>query len=176
MFGVAVEKNGAWQHCQMNKQLIGSFYCLKCRGCCRFAEAVSVWTPTVSAEEEKILSSSGAIICKSKLATVPGAEAAEYACSLLNQEDNKCRLYTDRPLECRLYPFVINAVSSKVFLCVDLNCPFAREHFRDVQFVQYVEYLSGYFNSKPALELLRSQRQLIQSYPADMPELFEILL
>ena len=162
----------------MIKQLLDSDACLKCRGCCRFSEADSVWTPLLSRNEQEILSGvchgGPGMIKNGRLATVPAKEGAIHYCVLFSPSGNTCRCYEQRPLECRLYPFLINSVDGKVFLSVDMNCPFAREHSGDDAFKEYVSYLAEYLNSAPLLELLRAEKRLLQSYPGRMPELAEI--
>jgi len=162
----------------MIRQLLNSDTCLKCRGCCRFSEADSLWTPLLSRREQEILSTAcpgeQGMIKNGRLATVPAKEDAIHYCVLFSPEENTCRCYEQRPLECRLYPFLIDSVGGKVFLSMDMNCPFAREHSGEDVFKEYVSYLADYLNSAPLLELLRAEKRLIQSYPGRMPELAQI--
>lgn len=162
----------------MIKQLLDSDTCLKCRGCCRFSAADSVWTPLLSRNEQEILSGvcpgEPGMIKNGRLTTVPAKEGAIHYCVLFSPSANTCRCYEQRPLECRLYPFLINSIDGKAFLSVDMNCPFAREHSGDGVFKEYAAYLAEYLNSAPLLELLRAEKRLLQSYPGRMPELAEI--
>ncbi len=160
-------------------QLPGSDVCLKCRGCCRFREKNSVWTPLLSSEERDRVSMSfpgEELVAGGRLSTVPAPEEGLHYCALFSPSGNSCRFYSRRPLECRLYPFLINLDpgSGRVFLCVDTNCPFAAEHYNDASFREYASCLADYLNSPEILELFRRERRLLQSYPGKMPEFAEI--
>lgn len=164
----------------MIRQLLDRDTCLKCRGCCRFPEPWSLWTPLLSRKEEKIITAAcpekNDLVADGRLATVPASGEGLHYCVLFSPEKNACSLYSLRPLECRLYPFLVNVNrdNGKAFLCVDMNCPFAAEHYGDPGFGEYVSYLADHLNSPPLLELFRREKRLLQSYPEKMPELAEI--
>jgi len=144
----------------MLKQIIPEEFCLKCDGCCRFAEVNSVWFPHLLKAEEKI-------IPKGKLRIVLDKKSGNFICSFLNAKNNKCKIYSIRPFECCLYPFLLNrdAESDKIFLAVDTNCTFVKENLKKPEFKKYTEYLTTLFNSLDFSELMKNNPQLIQSYP-----------
>jgi len=163
----------------MIKQIIPKETCLKCQGCCRFLEAESCWLPTLLNEEIALLSKDPAcqkiISAKKKIKPVFSDKNNNYICHFLSPEDNKCKIYPFRPLECQLYPFLINYSQDRVWLAVDLNCPFVEPHLETELFRQYVQYLNGLFASVEFKKLLKENPQTIQVYP-DARNLMEIII
>ncbi|MFH1199091.1 MAG: YkgJ family cysteine cluster protein [Candidatus Omnitrophota bacterium] len=159
------------------KQIIPSKFCLECKGCCRFRDLNSAWSPALlNIEIEKLMEDgiSSLVITQEKhLRVEPFEGENNFVCALLNTADNKCKIYQTRPLECQIYPFVINLRKSKVFLAVDLRCPFAQSNKDSEEFKEYSEYLAGFFNQSAQLDLLRTNPQIIQQY-IDVLNLAEI--
>lgn len=158
----------------MIKQFIPDEYCLKCRGCCRFAEEDSVWSPCLLDEDMKELSENNlapSIISshkKVRLVLFHGIgkyKENNFACSLLGQEDNRCKIYSFRPFECQLYPFLLNKKGKKVFLAADLNCPYARENLETPLLKKYTRYLNKLLSRPRRLSSLKNNPQIIQEYP-----------
>ena len=149
----------------MMKQLVTQDFCLKCRGCCRFKEADSVWAPTVLDEEEKLIPTF-AISSNKKIRALPSAEKINnFICSFLNSQDNKCNIYEGRPFECRLYPFIINRKENKAFLALDLNCPFVKENIDSEGLKEYSRELAELLNSPRYKICFKDNPRIIQAYP-----------
>jgi len=152
----------------MIKQFVPSEYCLKCKGCCRFREQESAWSPCLLDDEiQELLDKDvpAAYISKSrKIMPVPAPQGEGFICPFLGPNDNKCRIYELRPFECQLYPFLLNLRSGKAILSVDLNCPYAAESAGKPEFKEYLEHLNGYLNSPAQLKLLKDNPQIIQAY------------
>ena len=142
------------------KQLIPSEFCLKCDGCCRFISDDSPWFPRLLKEEEDA-------IPKDKFRPVFNKKDRNFLCPYLNISNNNCKVYKTRPFECRLYPFLINhdEISGKIFLSIDLNCPFARENSKNKEFEKYAESLAASLKRGDFLMILKDNAGLIQSYP-----------
>jgi len=138
------------------KQFLKSDICLKCQGCCRFSAEDSAWVPNLLAEE------AGYCGQGNKIKVVPSEKG--FLCSFLEGSSNKCRIYPGRPLECQLYPFLINRQGNEIFLAVDLNCPFAQEHFNQPEFKEYSEYLRDFLNSPEQLRVFKKNPQMLESY------------
>lgn len=154
----------------MTKQLVPQSACLKCKGCCRFAQAVSIWTPylldkEISALAKDILLPS-MISSSKRICAVPSKTQEFFFCPFLNVGKNKCKIYPRRPFECQLYPFIINRKDKKVFLAVDLQCPFAKGNLESGAFKEYVGYLTSRLNSKSYQDILKNNPQIIQRYDA----------
>jgi len=153
----------------MIKQFVPQEFCLKCRGCCRFKEANSVWSPCLLDEEIQELADKegvpAASICVDRrIQPVTNPDGDGFICPFLGSADNKCRIYNLRPFECRLYPFLINLRKNKVLLSVDINCPYALEKINSQEAKDYIAYLSNFLNSPEQLAMLKDNPQIIQAY------------
>jgi Fe-S-cluster containining protein len=152
----------------MIKQFIPQEVCLKCQGCCRFKEQDSVWSPCLLDEEiQDFLDKNIPPLCLSldkKLMPIPNPQGEGYICSLFDAQVNKCKIYEFRPLECRLYPFLISLRNKKVLLTVDLNCPYIKEKISSKEFKEYTDYLTDFLNSPKQLELLKDNPHILRAY------------
>jgi Fe-S-cluster containining protein len=153
----------------MIKQFIAQEFCLRCQGCCRFSQEDSVWSPCLSDEDLKEFSrnnlSPSVVSYHKKIRLIPFQKQNNFLCSLLGQEDNRCKIYSFRPFECQLYPFLINRKGKKVFLAIDLKCPYAEENLESEIFKKYTRYLVERLNRPRRLSILRNNPQIIQEYP-----------
>jgi Fe-S-cluster containining protein len=180
----------------MIKQFVPQKACLECRGCCRFAEEDSAWVPALLNEEIAHFLNQGAaaalITPRKKLKIVPFPKQKAYLCPLFKYEDNKCKIYDSRPLECQLYPFLICAKEGsggegvnktnagagrmrKIYLAADSNCPFLKEKNNTPDFKEYTRYLVSLLQNPPYAELLRNNPHIAQSY-AEVSQIQEISL
>ena len=153
----------------MIKQFVPSDFCLKCRGCCRFKQVNSVWSPCLLDEEiQELLDKPGipaaSISIDRRIQPVANPDGADFLCPFLGTPDNKCGIYNFRPLECQLYPFLINLRRNKVLLTVDLNCPYAYAQINSPEAKDYIVYLTDQLNSAPLLAMLKDNPQIIQAY------------
>lgn len=171
----------------MIKQFVPQQACLECRGCCRFAQEDSAWVPSLLNEEIEHFLNEGVtatlITPQKKLKMVPFPKQKVYLCPLFHYEENKCKAYDLRPLECRLYPFLICAGEGakasggtrKFYLAADANCPFLKEQDKTADFKEYVRYLVSLLQNPPYAELLRNNPHIIQSY-AEVSKIQELSL
>ena len=153
----------------MIKQFVPQEFCLKCRGCCRFKEANSVWSPCLLNEEiQELLDKPGipaaSISIDRRIQPIANPDGVDFICPFLGALDNKCRIYSTRPFECQLYPFLINLRNGKVLLTVDLNCPYVYKQINSRQAKEYIVYLTDYLNSGPLRSMLKDNPQIIQAY------------
>ncbi len=153
----------------MIKQFVPQEFCLKCKGCCRFKEDNSVWSPCLLDEEMQALVDKPGIPAASitvdrRIQPIADPHGTDFICPFLGPEDNHCKIYADRPFECQLYPFLINLRKGKVLLTVDLNCPYVYQQINSQAAKEYISYLTEYLNSKPLRTLLKDNPQIIQAY------------
>ncbi len=153
----------------MIKQFVPKEACLKCLGCCRFRDELSVWSPCLLEEEavdfadNKDIPAASVSLSK-RLALIPNPNGEGFICPFLNSGNNKCKIYNQRPFECQLYPFLLNLRGGKVILTVDLNCPYVKEKMSTPEFKEYVEYLTAFLNSPTQLEILKDNPHILQAY------------
>lgn len=150
------------------RQLIPKDFCLKCSGCCRFSQQDSIWSPCLLNSEIKKLCQKNfppsLFSTDKRLRLEPSQKGNSFLCPLLNTRNNKCKIYSFRPLECQLYPFLINRNGNSIFLAVDLKCPFAKENLSQEKFREYTRFLTDALNSPQGLDTLRNNLHLIQIY------------
>jgi Fe-S-cluster containining protein len=104
--------------------------CFDCSGCCIFTEADSPWIPYFRSEEIQQAVAAGIAkesfpdLSGSRIRSIPYADLAR--CPALNPDTHECTLYEVRPLDCRLYPFLLmwNDAKEIIYLTLHEACPF----------------------------------------------------
>ncbi|MDD4899584.1 MAG: YkgJ family cysteine cluster protein [Candidatus Omnitrophica bacterium] len=161
----------------MIEQFVPQEICLKCQGCCRFREENSVWAPCLLDEEvQALLEKENLPACtislNKRINPVANPEGEGFICPFLNRQ-NQCRIYSCRPFECQLYPFLINLRNKKVLLTVDLNCPYVKENLKSKEFKDYSEYLAAFLDSPEQKKILHENPQLLVAYE-EVSEIIEL--
>jgi len=168
-------------------QFVKSDYCMNhCRLCCRFSQPQSVWSPALLDSEIRELTCQGvppsAITADKKIRLIPLGEdrqdlplhvGAIFACPFLGKDDNKCKIYPRRPLECQLYPFLINSRDKKVYLSADPGCPYVKESLGGEEFKKYSQGLYQLLSRTDFLKAVKDNPQIVQVYE-DALDLFEL--
>jgi hypothetical protein len=156
----------------MIPQVVASAVCMSCRGCCRFAEADSLWAPSLTTDDITCLLKAGAppalFTAARKVRTVPAGEDAAHVCAFLDCASNACKLYAARPFECALYPFVLMRTPQGDALAVDPQCPYVQEHKGSPAFASFTRALIQELAKPPLRAILRNNRHLFQCYPGVM--------
>lgn len=140
------------------KQFVPSEYCLKCVGCCRFFENPTMWAP-------------------------PGCRLVKtndgYRCEHLKEENNRCVLYSQRPLDCRLYPFLLVKQGSRLQLGLHKSCCFLEEQQPALADIQtYVHYLKQRLATASFIRTIRKNPKIAADYQenveiiADLKDVF----
>ena len=143
----------------MLKQFVPSDYCLKCLGCCRFAESPTIWAPA------------GCSLVKNN---------EGYHCGHLNETDNHCKIYKKRPLDCRLYPFLLVKKGSSLSLGLHKSCCFVEGENPSLQNIRgYADYLKKKVSTRDIVSLIKSNPRVAVDYQGDveivakLPELYK---
>ncbi len=106
-----------------------------------------------------------------------GATEEEGRTELISS-DHRCRIYANRPLECRFYPFLFLKKEGRVWVGVHLSCPAVQEKRHTLFFTNYLLGLKIYFQSQRTVESLRSCLALGGDYTAyadEIEELFSLM-
>jgi len=138
------------------KSCLSSSACLECRGCCCFAS--EAWLPHLLEHEKEAL----------KIIRVHGQEddTGMLVCEFLNKNDHYCRIYAQRPFECRLYPFLLVLRPDKTIdLAAHLACPFVVTMAEGELFKAYTRYLRDFFKNPAVLDLLQAEHGTFHAYP-----------
>lgn len=138
------------------KQFVSSSFCLKCEGCCRFSQRNTVWSPHLLKEEKEKLGK--------KISLLSNPKARNFICAFFDIQNNKCKSYALRPFECWLYPFLINRKNHKVFLAVDLRCPYIEKKLESQGYKKYINHLTRFFRSPGIIKILKNNPKIIQIY------------
>jgi Fe-S-cluster containining protein len=168
------------------KSFVPSEVCLACDGCCRYAEHDSVWSPLFLFEE--ILTLTQKNILPTCLFTHPASrpgeaarinlieEKGDFFCPCLSLPDNKCKIYSHRPLDCRLYPFLFLRRDGKAYLALDKKCPYARKNPGNDKLREDAAALGLFLRSPEAVRIFKENPRIIQEYPvSDDLEMLELL-
>jgi len=156
---------------------VPSEVCLACDGCCRYAEHGSVWAPLFLFEEIVALSEKNVVpSCLFTHSANKAGKAARinliqgkgsFVCPCLSLSDNACKIYSQRPLDCRLYPFLLLRQDGGAFLAVDEKCPYARENIDSQATRKYARGLAALLASPSVVVLMKENSEIIQAYPGD---------
>lgn len=151
-------------------QIVPESWCLECKICCRFPETEGVQTPTWSSLEADWARKAGAdsswflaIPESPSLAPQLHSCGSGYRCPAFQEEQNRCSIYRVRPLDCRLYPFVLtkDAAGTRALLAMDQKCPFIQAHGTDPDLIAYSQQLTRYLDSPLGLAYLKTNPHLI---------------
>ena len=159
------------------EQFVPSKVCLQCDGCCRYKQADSIWRPKLGANDQKSLAAwitSGDVLdSRGYIKTIQAC--GEHFCRFLHREDNTCGIYTGRPLECSLYPFIISSKTpDAVKVYAHLSCPYVQDHLSRADFDAYVAYLKEFFHREETKEFLSRNKAMFHDYSFYVPELLHV--
>lgn len=87
-------------------------------------------------------------------------------CPFFEPATNGCRIYGARPLDCRLYPFLLmrDPATSAVVLGMDMLCPFIQDHRPAPALVEYGRWLASYVEGDEMTATVAANPGLIQAY------------
>jgi Fe-S-cluster containining protein len=158
------------------KQFVTSEVCLKCDGCCRYKETDSIWRPKLGADDHKnlaaLITAGDVLDGRGYIKTIQSC--GENFCRFLNGADNTCGIYTKRPFECSLYPFIISRDQDAVKVYVHLSCPYVQDHLSRADFDAYVAYLKEFFGRADIRDFLSRNKGMFHDYSAYAPELLHL--
>jgi uncharacterized protein len=156
---------------------VPSEVCLACDVCCRFDARDSVWSPLFLFKEILFLNEKNLVpSCLFSHAHQKAGRGARiqlvkhkegWACPCFSSPDQKCRIYSARPLDCRLYPFLLLREGEKVFLAIDEKCPYARKHKDAPATRRATAALAAQCKSHEFIRMLKENPEIIQAYPGD---------
>jgi len=158
------------------RQFVGSQTCFSCDVCCRFKDSASNWSPILTDTDIARLSDNSAaedILCQEKKFRLRTYKDL-VICPFFNPKDNSCKIYSLRPFDCQLYPFLLVKKDKRIFLGYDLKCPFVKEKSASKEFKEYVQYLLEFLKNKDTGAMIRNNPQLAMDYKEDVIFLEEL--
>ena len=159
-------QNKSYSICKI-RQIVPNRLCLSCDICCRFLDKNALLrpvflpheiTPGIKPRLDKY--------CRVKLKPHQGM----YACSFFNAKDNKCAIYSKRPLDCRLYPFAImfDEKREKIILGIDKKCPFSANPENEDSIKNHFHYLVDLLEKKETAALIAKNPSFIGNVQDDV--------
>jgi len=149
------------------EQFIPEQICLSCDGCCRFYQRHSCFRARVLNEEKELLLQKQPCPKKTfdKNNFIQTRKASgHFICQFLNESDNHCKIYEDRPLECQLYPFMFIREKDSIFLCIHQNCLFVQGKITEQWFSKHIDYVKEYLLKMGIFEILKQNIAFIGDY------------
>lgn len=147
------------------KQFVPSEVCLQCNGCCRYKDTDSAWRPKLGAHDKKglgdLITANGILDEQGYINTIQNC--GEHFCRFLNGKDNTCGIYTQRPFECSLYPFILSKAKDMVKVYVHLSCPFVQDHLHRPGYEDYISYLKSFFNLPGTKDFLSRNQDMVMT-------------
>ena len=153
-------------------QIVPESWCLECRVCCRFPDTRNVQTPFWSGLEagwaQRKLPEAQAWFrpepsSPSLSARLMGCAESGYRCPAFEPGTNRCRIHEVKPLDCRLYPFVLasNPGRTQVLLAMDSKCPFIERHGGDPELAAYAAGLVEYLDTEVGMDYLERNPNVV---------------
>ena len=157
-------------------QFVPSEVCLKCNGCCRYKDSSSPWRPKLGALDQTgladLIVTGGVLDAQAYITTIQAC--GEHFCRFLKGEDNTCGIYTRRPFECSLYPFILSKTPDAVKVYVHLSCPYVQDHLSRARYDAYVAYLKEFFRREDVRGFLLGNQGMFHDYTIYAPELLHL--
>lgn len=151
-------------------QIVPEEYCFRCKICCRFPDTQNVQTPFWSEGESRLARNGPG--SEDWFPAIPGTVSRGvrlkrcgegYRCPAFDPQTSRCTIHGVKPMDCRLYPFVLTASpgGSEVILAMDMKCPYLQDHHGDSEVSAYARRLEIYLSSPQALSYLRSNPKIL---------------
>ena len=137
------------------KQLLNSDYCLQCKGCCYFSS--ESWGPKLLEQEKARIG-----LKEIRLRRV---NAKSIICEFLKDDSHECRIYSNRPFECALYPFLLVKRDVLIDLAAHIGCSYVKDNFSSDEFKQYVLELLKLIKTPEILQIISENKKNFYSYP-----------
>ena len=146
-------------------QIVPESRCFECRICCRFPDTEKVQIPYWSGMEAEWAGESWFQKSPESPSLAPrlvrcGEEG--YRCPAFDAGLSRCTIHAVKPLDCRLYPFVVaqHPGASGTVLAMDTKCPYIQEHSGDPELADYASRLTNYLSTSVASDYLKLNPQL----------------
>lgn len=162
-------------------QFVAGAVCLRCEVCCHFPEADSFLRPYFTKQEISRAVEWGLDAkyfpdkAGSHIALVPHPAGDGYLCPAFDSAAGRCRIYENRPLDCRLYPFALmwDPAHERVLLGWDSKCPFMRDAV-PAAIATHAERVLAWLDSEEVGETLAAHPRLIGRFQEDVVVLREV--
>jgi len=148
--------------------------CLKCDVCCRFSSPAEDMPPGFSAGEREAILAAGMPAASFSGAAPALGEPALLAmdsqgstCFAFDRATNGCRLYAQRPLDCKLYPLTLmyDDEGGRVMVAADPACPAVERMSGSPELNAYVDSVARLLDTELLEEIALRRSAIGQHKP-----------
>ena len=147
--------------------------CKKCRECCKFEKDEIYFAPLFTRGEIERL--------KNKASFKPYKNSDEifqieliksgpiYVCPYLNNREHICKIYENRPFDCKIWPFIFmkDKKGNLVLACFHKDMCRVVGNMSDKEFEGYREETMGWLEKSKMVDYIRMHKELAWDYEAD---------
>lgn len=157
-------------------QIVPSDLCLRCDVCCRFPERESFLRPYFTAQERERAIAAGLAPdllpepAGGKIRLIPHPTGEGYICPAFDPGTQYCRIYSVRPLDCRLYPLALmrDEEGRGRLLGLDTKCPYVQDPEHEPHLVRYAREVGDLLREPALSAVLSANTDLFNSYQEDV--------
>jgi hypothetical protein len=170
----------------MNKeipQIVPQEYCLRCRVCCRYPQRDSPYAACFCADEIQPAIEAGIderFFCLANRGLAQRIDLVynqgSFSCPAFSLQENRCKIYPFRPLDCRLYPLMINynQTGDCVVLSLDENCPFLQSQLSRERLNAYILEIKELLEDSQITEYLIRNFSFVAELPAQARQIYRL--
>jgi Fe-S-cluster containining protein len=163
-------------------QIVPSDLCLRCDVCCRFPERESFLRPYFTARERERAIAAGLNAnllpepAGGKIRLIPHPTGDGYVCPAFDTATQHCRIYSVRPLDCRLYPLALmhDEEGRRRVLGLDSKCPYVQDPLHEPQLADYARRMASRLREPAVERVLADNPGLINPYQDDVRSIGEV--
>jgi Fe-S-cluster containining protein len=163
-------------------QIVPSDLCLRCDVCCRFPERESFLRPYFTPQERERAIASGLDAdllpepAGGKIRLIPHPAGEGYICPAFDPATQYCRIYSVRPLDCRLYPLALmrDEEGRGRLLGLDSKCPYVQDAVNEPQLMTYARRMARRLAEPSLARVLAANPGLINPYQEDVRLIGEV--
>ncbi|MEM5799181.1 MAG: YkgJ family cysteine cluster protein [Candidatus Aenigmatarchaeota archaeon] len=142
--------------------------CQKCRECCKFKKDEEYFAPLFTKEEIKIIGAKknlfkkkGSGVYQIKLVKSKINENI-LVCPFLNEETHLCKIYPNRPFDCKFWPFIFMKDRKSIILgCFKKDYCEITKQMSEEEFKKYLLSIFDWIKTNKIEELIKNYPDLI---------------
>lgn len=163
-------------------QIVPSDVCLRCDVCCRFPERESFLRPYFTAQERERAIAAGLAPdllpdpTGGRITLVPHPTDDGYICPAFDPTTHYCRIYSARPLDCRIYPLALmrDEDGQGTLLGLDTKCPYVQDAAQEARLLAYARRVGDLFQEPALHTVLSSNPELVNRFQDDVRPICDV--
>jgi Fe-S-cluster containining protein len=157
--------------------------CQECRECCKFKKEHEYFAPLFTEEEvERIKADKNMFIKKSKNVYQIKLVKSRFdenilVCPFLDEKAHLCKIYPNRPFDCKFWPFIFMRDGRKILLgCFKKDYCLITKRMSDEEFKNYLDSVFDWMEKNKTIELIKTHPALVWEKEDDVIILKEYLI